>query len=48
MAVQVNLRIAGDRILLAKTQVGCQADICVGFFESPLKVPYSTDISRGY
>ena len=48
VAVQINLGIACKVIGSLKNEIIRKPDGFVGFTESPFKVPYSTDVSRGY
>ena len=48
MSIQVDFGIACQVIGSLKNKIICQPDSFVGFIESPLKIPYCTDVNRGY
>ena len=48
MTVQINFSIGSKIIGSLKNEIVRQSDRFVGFTESPFKVPYCTDVNRGY
>ena len=48
MIVQVDFHISRNIIAMGQDEIVGQADAYVGILECRFKVPYSTDISRGY